>query len=219
MKRILIVDDHPVVREGYRRLIELDPGYKIVAEAGDAQEAYRRYREAKPDVTVMDVVLPGASGIEALRHIRQFDRNALIVVFTMHQGAAFAMKAIEAGACAYVTKSSEPQYLIRAIDAAASGRMMLSPDIMEAIALERLRSATDRLDGLAPRQTEILRLLASGWTADEIAEALSISLKTVQNNHYQIKSALGARTDAQLVWIAIETGLVPIDAAIRLEQP
>ncbi|WP_255328543.1 response regulator [Paracoccus albicereus] len=116
----MIVDDHPVVREGYRRLIDLQPGLRIVAEADDARSAYARYRDTAPDVVVMDVTIPGASGIEAIRHIRQYDRHARIVVFTMHHGSAYALKSFEAGAAGYVTKSSEPQYLIRAILGALS---------------------------------------------------------------------------------------------------
>lgn len=208
--RIMIVDDHPVVREGYRRLIELHRGCHIVAEAGNARDAYSTYRSAEPDVTIMDITLPGASGIEALRHILQYDREARVVMFTMHQGAGFALKAMEAGACGYVTKSSDPKYLIQAIDGALSGRIVLSPDIMETVANERLTQDNEILTDLTPRQVEILRLVASGWTADDIAETLSVSTKTVRNNHYQIKTELGLRTDAQLVWFAVRAGIVTL---------
>ncbi|MDD9728191.1 response regulator transcription factor [Roseovarius sp. SK2] len=204
----MIVDDHPVVREGYRRLIDLQPGLRIVAEAEDARSAYSRYRETSPDVVVMDVTLPGASGIEAIRHIRQYDEAARIVVFTMHQGAAFALKAVEAGAAGYVTKSSDPANLIEAIFGVLEGRTVISPDVIEGIAQDRISGAGSGLDELSTRQTEILRLLASGWPAEKIADALSISLKTVRNNHYQIKSVLGLETDAQMVWFALKTGLV-----------
>ncbi|WP_103761021.1 MULTISPECIES: response regulator transcription factor [Roseovarius] len=205
---VMIVDDHPVVREGYRRLIDLQPGLRIVAEAEDARSAYSRYRETSPDVVVMDVTLPGASGIEAIRHIRQYDEAARIVVFTMHQGAAFALKAVEAGAAGYVTKSSDPANLIEAIFGVLEGRTVISPDVIEGIAQDRISGAGSGLDELSTRQTEILRLLASGWPAEKIADALSISLKTVRNNHYQIKSVLGLETDAQMVWFALKTGLV-----------
>lgn len=205
---VMIVDDHPVVREGYRRLIDLQPGLRIVAEAEDARSAYSRYRETSPDVVVMDVTLPGASGIEAIRHIRQYDEAARIVVFTMHQGAAFALKAVEAGAASYVTKSSDPANLIEAIFGVLEGRTVISPDVIEGIAQDRISGAGSGLDELSTRQTEILRLLASGWPAEKIANALSISLKTVRNNHYQIKSVLGLETDPQMVWFALKTGLV-----------
>lgn len=106
--KILLVDDHPIVREGYRRLFERQPELHVCAEADDAQRAYQAYKDHKPDVVVMDLALPGASGLEAVRHIRQWDKDARILVFTMHLGAAFALKAFEAGASGYVTKSSEP---------------------------------------------------------------------------------------------------------------
>lgn len=207
---VMIVDDHPVVREGYRRLIELQPALRVVAEADDARSAYARFREVRPDVIVMDLTLPGASGIEALRHIRHYDSSARIVVFTMHQGAAFALKAIDAGAAGYVTKSSDPKYLIEAIIGVLKGRTVISPDVIEAIAQDRIVGRENRLADLSARQAEILRFLASGWTVERIADALSISQKTVRNNHYQIKGIVGLETDAQLVWFALETGLVTI---------
>ncbi len=210
--RIMIVDDHPVVREGYRRLIDLQPGLHIVSEAEDARTAYIRFRETEPDLIVMDVTMPGTSGIEAIRHIRQYDESALVVVFTMHQGAAFALKSIEAGAAGYVTKSSSPDTLIKAIFGVLDGRTVISPDVIEAIAQDRISGTNSRLGDLSTRQTEILRLLACGWSAEQVAEALSISLKTVRNNHYQIKSLLGLQTDAQMVWFALEAGLVQAPA-------
>lgn len=206
--RILLVDDHPVVREGYRRLIERQPGYKIVAEADSAATAYKAYRDAAPDVVVMDLSLPGASGIEAVRHIRQWDRSARILVFTMHNAAALALKAFEAGASGYVTKSSDAAELLRALSIVAQGGRALSDDIARAIAAERLSAGHALTDELGPRETEILRLVASGRTTEEIAATLNLSPKTVQNYHYQIKSKIGARTDAHLVWLAIGAGLV-----------
>jgi two-component system invasion response regulator UvrY len=210
---IMLVDDHPIVREGYRRLLERHPGYRVVAEAESAAEAYRRYRETKPDIVVMDLALGGAGGpvpggLEAVRHILQWDKAARILVFSMHQAAAFALKAFEAGAAGYVTKSSAPDELVRALETVAAGGRALSADIAREIAAERLSNQRSPLDGLGPRETEILRLLAAGRTAAEIADALCLSVKTVQNYHYAIKGKLGARTDAGLVWLAIDTGLV-----------
>ncbi len=125
--RIMLIDDHPIVREGYRRLIERHPNYRVVGEGGDAAEAYRLYRELEPDIVIMDIALPGPGGIEATRHIRQCDGTARILIFTMHQGAAFALKAFQAGASGYVTKSSEPAELVRAIEAVLGGRRAISP--------------------------------------------------------------------------------------------
>jgi two-component system, NarL family, invasion response regulator UvrY len=205
---IMLVDDHPVVREGYRRLLERQPGFRVVAEAENAPDAYRMYREREPDIVIMDLSLPGAGGLEAVRHIRQWDRNARILVFTMHQGATFALKAFEAGAAGYVTKISAPDELVRAAEAVARGGRALSNDIAREIAAERLSGQGSALDELGPREVEILRMFASGMAAEEIADALCLSLKTVQNYHYQIKSKVGARTDAHLVWLAIGAGLL-----------
>lgn len=208
---ILLVDDHPVVREGYRRLLERQPEFRVCAEAEDAASAYQAYRAHQPDVVVMDLSLPGAGGLEAVRHIRQWDRNARILIFTMHLGAAFALKAFEAGASGYVTKSSPPVELVRAVAAVAKGIRALSEDTAQAIANDRLAGPHTLLDDLGPRETEILRLVASGLTSEAIADILKLSAKTVRNYHYAIKSKIGARTDAHLVWLALSAGVVTVE--------
>lgn len=211
--KILLVDDHPIVREGYRRLLERQPGLSIVAEADNAAAAYRAYKSSAPDLVIMDLSLPGAGGLEAVRHIRQWDKRARILVFTMHAAAAFALKAFEAGASGYVTKSSDAAELVRAVTVVAQGGRALSDDIAREIAAERLNDSGALTSELGPRETEILRLLASGRTTEEIAALLNLSPKTVQNYHYQIKAKIGARTDAHLVWLAMGAGLVDADRA------
>lgn len=208
---ILLVDDHPVVREGYRRLLERQPGFRVCAEVDDAQSAYHAYKEFKPDVVIMDVAMPGASGVEAVRHIRQWDKNARILVFSMHLSAAMTLKAFEAGASGFVTKSSGPAELIRAVSTVASGGRVLSPDVSQVIADDRLVSRSRIIADLSPRETEILRLLASGMESEEIADLLHLSPKTVRNQHYAIKNKIGARNDAHMVWLAAGAGLVQID--------
>ncbi|ACS40515.1 response regulator [Methylorubrum extorquens] len=212
---ILLVDDHPVVREGYRRLLERQAGFRVVAEAETAAEAYRLFRETAPSVVVMDLSLGGPSGLEAIRNIRQWDGQARILVFTMHQGSAFALKAFEAGAAGYVTKSSAPSELVAAVTAVARGRQAVSADIAQELAAERLAGKNSPLDDLAPREVEILRLVASGMATEAIAEALHLSPKTVQNYHYGIKAKLGARNDAHLVWLAASAGV--LGAGFRFE--
>lgn len=205
---ILLVDDHPVVREGYRRLLERQAGFRVVAEAETASEAYRLFRETVPSIVVMDLSLQGPSGLEAIRNIRQWDGQARVLVFTMHQGSAFALKAFEAGAAGYVTKSSAPSELVAAVTAVARGRQAMSADIAQELAAERLAGKDSPLDDLAPREVEILRLVASGMATETIAEALHLSPKTVQNYHYNIKAKLGARNDAHLVWLAVSAGVL-----------
>jgi two-component system, NarL family, invasion response regulator UvrY len=205
---ILLVDDHPIVREGYRRLLERQSGYHIIGEADNAASAYQAYKSAAPDVVVMDLSLPGAGGLEAIKRIRSWDRRARILAFTMHCGAAYALKAFEAGACGYVTKSSAAEELLRAIAVVARGERALSDDIAREIAAERLGDGRSLAQDLGPRETEILRLVTLGRTTEEISEFLHLSPKTVQNYHYQIKSKIGARTDAHLVWLALAAGIV-----------
>jgi DNA-binding NarL/FixJ family response regulator len=126
----------------------------------------------------------------------------------MHLSAAITLKTFEAGASGFVTKSSGPGELIRAVSIVASGGRMLSPDASETMAKDRLASSSQFVEELSPRETEILRLLASGMDSEQIAVLLSLSLKTVRNHHYTIKSKIGARNDAHLVWLAVSAGLV-----------
>src|SRR5205085_2699365 len=129
---ILIVDDHPIVREGYRRRLEMHSEFCVCAEADDAQNAYVLYKKHQPSVVVMDLGLRSVSGIEAVRRIREWDKDARILIFSMHEGAAFALKAFEAGAAGYVTKSSDPAQLIRAVATVAHGGHFLSEDVARA---------------------------------------------------------------------------------------
>ncbi|HWK40050.1 MAG TPA: response regulator transcription factor [Hyphomicrobium sp.] len=206
---ILLVDDHPVVREGYRRLLEMRGRFSVCAEAEDVAQAYIAYKSHRPSVVIMDLTLQGASGLEAVRRIREWDKDARILVFTMHQGSAFALKAFEAGASGYITKSSPPDALIRAVEIVARGGRALSEDISQALAADRLGEANPAIGELSPRETEILRLLATGLSSEAIAELLNLSHKTVRNHHYAIKAKIGAENDAHLVWLALSAGLIP----------
>ena len=212
-RTILLVDDHPVVRAGYRKLIEMQPGYCVVAEASDATEAYLAYRRSPTDIVIMDLNLPGSSGLEAIRRIRATDRKARILVFTMHEGLTYALKAFEAGASGYVTKSSPPEALISAMDAIAHGGRAVSDDIARELAAERLSGRRSPVEALGPREVAILQLIASGMTTEEIADALSLSQKTIQNYHSGIKAKLNVKTDATLVRVAIDAGLFEMKSA------
>lgn len=206
--KIMLVDDHPIVREGYRKLLERQNGYRVVAEAGDAKEAYSAYQRHGPDVVVMDVSMSGPSGIEAIRHIRQWDPQARILMFTMHEGVGFAMKAMEAGASGYVTKSAAPSELLKAVEKVSRGQIAFGNDIAQALARERVLGRHSELEAIGLREMEILRMVAEGRTVNVIAVELSLSPKTVHNYRSQIKAKLGASTDANLVWLAIKHGLV-----------
>ncbi|MET0314823.1 MAG: response regulator transcription factor [Hansschlegelia sp.] len=212
-RSILLVDDHPVVRAGYRKLIEQQPGFCVAAEADTASSAYLAYRRSPTDIVIVDLSMPGSSGLEAIRRIKAFDRKARILVFTMHDGLSYALKAFEAGAAGYVTKSSPPEALISAMCVIAQGGKSVSDDIARQIAVERLSGRSSPINALAPREVEILQLIASGMTTDEIADALSLSQKTIQNYHSGIKAKLDVRTDANLVWVAIAAGLIEMKSA------
>ena len=205
---IMLVDDHAVVREGYRSMLQKQPGLRVVAEASDGAEAYRLFKATAPDLVIMDLSMEGLSGLEAIRRIRQWDKGAKILVFTMHENAGFAVQAIRAGARGYVTKTSPPETLIRAVTDVLAGRIAISPDIDHELALSRLGGETTAADVLTPREFEVLRLLLAERTTDEIAETLHVSPKTVANLHSLIKDKLGVGTDIELVRLALRQGLL-----------
>jgi two-component system, NarL family, invasion response regulator UvrY len=204
---ILLVDDHPVVRQGYRRVLENQSDFRVVAEADSATSAYAAFKTHAPDVVVMDISMKGASGLEAIRNIRARDRHARVLVFSMHSEAALVKAAFNAGASGYVTKSSEPATLIRAIRSVAQGERAMSDDVAHVLASESLDPSQSILDRLGEREIEILRQLATGATTEEIAANLNLSPKTVQNYHYLVKAKTGLATDAQLVRLAVACGL------------
>ncbi|ESS73457.1 transcriptional activator protein ExaE [Methyloglobulus morosus KoM1] len=207
---ILLVDDHAIVREGYRALLKKQPDLEVIAEAIDGNQAYQQYKLHTPDVTIMDLSLPGQSGVETIARIKQRNPRAKILVFTMHQNPRFAAQAINAGALGYVTKSSPPEVLLNAIHDVYSGRRTLSPDIAQALALEKTGHETAALESLTSREFEILRLLAEGKSKEEIAQTLSISAKTVSNCYYLVKSKIGVNSDIGLVHWAIKMRLIDI---------
>jgi two-component system, NarL family, invasion response regulator UvrY len=212
--RILIVDDHAIVREGYRSLLAKHEGLIVVGEAGDASSGYRCYKDTRPDVVIMDISMPGRGGIDAIEHIREFDAQARVLVFTMHSGAAYALQAFRAGAKGYITKTSPPDLLVRAVRDIAEGRLAICPEISEALAFDRVQDEKTGLHGLSPREFEIFRMILDAKSTDEIASALNLSRKTVANYHYAIKSKLGVDTDIELLYFGLRQGLVePVSPA------
>jgi two-component system invasion response regulator UvrY len=206
--RLMLVDDHAIVREGYRRLFEKHRGLTIAAEAADGVEAYRQYKQCTPDVVVLDLSMPGKGGIEVIRHLRQWDPHARILVFTMHLNAAYAIQAFQAGAKGYITKSSAPELLVEGVRQVFAGQPAISPDVSRELALARVSDEATALDTLAPREFEILRMLVEAKSTQEIARTLNISVKTVANYHYAIKSKLGVSSDIELLHYAMRVKLV-----------
>jgi len=217
--RVLLVDDHAVVREGYRTLLEKHDGVSVVGEASNAALAYQRYKDLRPDVVVMDISMPGRGGIDAIEHIRKFDADARILVFTMHSGAPYALQAFRAGAKGYVTKSSPPDLLVNAVRSVANGQVAVCPEISEELAIDRVQDESERIEGLSPREFEILRMILDAKTTDEIASALNVSRKTAANYHYTIKAKLGASSDIELLHFGLRHGLVaPVVTTPKAEK-
>ena len=156
---ILLVDDHPVVRQGYRRVLENQSDFRVVAEADNAVNAYLAFKTHAPDIVVMDISMPGASGLEAIRNIRMRHSGSRILVFSMHSEAALVKAAFSAGASGYVTKSSEPAALVKAIRAVARGEHAMSDDIAHVLAMESLSPSGSALDQLGEREIEILQAI------------------------------------------------------------
>lgn len=206
--RVLLVDDHAVVREGYRRLIEKNAGIEVVAEGDSSASGYQAYKDAKPDVAVIDVSMPGRGGIDLVRQIRQLDPNARILIFSMHANATYAQQAFRAGARGYVTKSSPPEILISAIRDVYVGRPALCAEINQEIATRSLCDQGSAADQLSPREFEVLRMILDAKSTDEIAAAFNLSPKTVSNYHSEIKSKLGVKSDIELVYLCMQQGLV-----------
>ncbi|HVJ42957.1 MAG TPA: response regulator transcription factor [Dongiaceae bacterium] len=207
-RKIMLVDDHAIVREGYRSIFQKQPRLRIVAEAGDGDEAYRLFKETSPDLVIMDLTMPGVSGIEGIRRIRQWDHDARVLVFTMHQNAAFALQAIRAGARGYITKMSPPEALVHAVFDVLDGKIALSPDIDHELALSRIVDETVAADILTAREFEVLRMLLAERTTEEIATMLYLSPKTVANLRYLIKNKLGVNSDIELVRLALRQGIL-----------
>lgn len=207
---IMLVDDHAIVREGYRSLLQKQDSMTVIAEASDGAEAYHSYKQHQPDVTVMDISMQGQGGLEAISRIKQLDAKAKIIVFSMHQKPSFAVQATRAGALAYVTKSSDPEVLIRAITDVNHNKYTLSPDIAQALALEKLGNKSAALDQLTVREFEIFRMLVEAVSPANIAETLNISPKTVANSHYIIKKKLGVSSDIELTHLAIKMNILDL---------
>lgn len=206
--RILLVDDHAVVRAGYRLLLQQSERIEIIAEAETGEQACKLFTELNPDLALMDISLPGMGGLEAIRRIVRRDADAKVLVFSMYEDPVFVDQAVRAGARGYLTKNSAPELLLTAIEEIAAGGMYLDRDIAQRLAFQKARDETGPFSGLSTREFEIFCLLAEGLNAAEIAQRLSIGYKTAANYSAQIKNKLHVRTAAELVRLAIRHNIV-----------
>jgi two-component system, NarL family, invasion response regulator UvrY len=202
---VLLADDHAVVRQGYHRLLARDPLLQVVAEAASSQEAIECERRHCPDVVVLDIALPGVSGIETARRMVVRRPGVRILMFSMYQDAIYASRAFEAGALGYLSKASAPELLVEAVRAVARGARYVSPDVAQAMTCGA--GAVGAAASLSSREHEILRLLAGGYELDEIGARLGVSAKTVANHQSVIKNKLGATSALQLILVARQLGI------------
>ena len=206
--RIMLVDDHAVVRAGFRRLLEQEPAIRVIAEAESGERAYLLYVEHAPDVVVLDLSMPGVSGFEIIRRITERQADAKILVFSMHEDASLAVRAIQLGARGYVTKSNAPEVLATAVVQVAAGKLFLSDDVAKSIAILKLTGDHNPVQALSAREFEVFRLLVTGRAAADIAKILNLSTKTVANYHTLIKQKLHIDSDVELVLLALRHNLL-----------
>jgi DNA-binding NarL/FixJ family response regulator len=202
---VLLVDDHALVRKGFRRMLEDDPAIGVVGEASDGNDAVKLAIQLKPMVTVMDCALPGISGIEAARQIRAKHPDARILMLSMHSEDTLIRQALEAGARGYILKNAMDLDLIKAVKSVAEGKTVLDPQLVKADALKG-----ERASGLTVRELEILQHIVAGKSNKEIATELKLSANTVAVHRANIMDALGIHKTAELVVYAIRNGLVTL---------
>lgn len=211
--RLLLVDDHAVVRSGLRMLLASEADVEIVGEAGSGSEAVSAAGSARPNVILMDIGLPDMTGIEAARVIKSKFPNIFIVALTIHEDEEYFFKMLEAGASGYVPKRAAPDELLTAIRAASRGEVYLYPSLAKLLVKDYLSQEREQenkplLDGLTEREQEVLSLLADGATNDEIAKSLVISPKTVERHRENIMHKLNLHSRAELVRYAIRKGII-----------
>jgi DNA-binding NarL/FixJ family response regulator len=208
MIRIVLVDDHAVVRSGYRRLLCAEPDFDVVGEAASAPEANALVQQIRPDVAIVDLSLKGSSGLEAIAGMRVRQPGLRVLVLSMHDSAGHVSQALKAGAHGYLTKRSEPEELIAGIRAVMRGTRVLSSDVAAAAAA----TTAAPLDGLTPREFDMLRLLVHGESVPAIAAQLTVSPKTVLNTLTSVRQKLGADNDFRLMHLAARLGIVEFGA-------
>lgn len=205
--KLLIVDDHAILRAGLRRMFADDSRFSAIIEAATGEEGWRLWRSARPGLVILDLDMPGLGGLELIRRMRLDDAAARILVLSMHDDTFHASRALQEGAMGYVGKSSPPQEIVTAVDRLLAGNSHVEPELAQRLVFQRRDSGDDAIGDLAIRDLEILRLLSDGRSLQEIAAAVGVSYKTVANNCVRIKAVLGATNTADLVRIAIRRGI------------
>jgi len=205
----LLADDHLVVREGLRSLLEV-AGFKVVGEARDGREALKLARMLEPEVTVMDIGMPGLNGVDACRELLREVPEMRIIVFTVHGEDAYVIEALRSGARGYVLKTQAGSDLVRAIGEVTQGRIYLSPSVSSAVVQAFLAGSTSPADPLTPREREVLQLVAEGRSTKEVAGILGVSVKTAETHRTRLMTKLDIHHTAGLVHYAIRRGLIRV---------
>ncbi len=208
MIRVLLADAHPVVRAGYRRLLEQAGDIEVVGEAADGDAAYGLVLRCLPDVLITDLAMPGGGGLELIRRVLLRLPASRVLVFSMHDGAVLVRHALEAGARGFLTKGSAPESLVDAVRAVHAGRRVLAAELPQSLLERGPAQEAGRLAELSAREFEIFRLLAQGQSAQQCAVTLKLSPKTVSNHQSMIKDKLGVATSAALAHLAIRHGVI-----------
>jgi two-component system response regulator NreC len=214
--RILIADDHAVVRAGIRLLLNSQPDMEVVGEAENGRESIARAQELVPDVVVMDISMPDISGMEATKAIKEFVPEARILALTMHEDSRYFFQMLKEGALGYVLKGAEPSELLSAIRAVYQDKAYILPSLARRLLddyLERLKvgEEQDSYSTLTAREKEVLKLIGEGYTSREIGEMLFISVNTVERHRTNIMDKLGMHNKSQLIRFAIRKGLVKLE--------
>jgi len=206
--RVMLIDDHAVMRTGIARLLERSDNITIVGEADTGEQGYQLYADLKPDVMIMDMSMPGIGGLEALRRLISRYPEAKVIMFSMHENITFAIQAMTAGAVGYVTKSGEAQELVIAVKQVMTGKSYLNAEMAHKIALQNMGESDNPMQRLTAREFEVFRLLAEGCMLDEIATNLTIGHKTVANYQTSLKQKLGIQSSVDLVRLAMKYDVI-----------
>lgn len=206
--RVMLVDDHAVVRMGFKLLLEADQAIQVVAEAESGEQAIKLYQEHKPYVVIMDITMPGMGGLEAIDRIRAKDEAARILVLSAHEDSVHPKRVLNAGAMGYLTKRSAAEELIKAIHTVAAGKMYLEANVAQQMAIQQISGQQNPVDVLSDREFEVFMALAKGKSTNEIADVLCLSPRTVGTHLYNIKQKLNANNSAELALIAMRSGLI-----------
>jgi two-component system, NarL family, invasion response regulator UvrY len=206
--RVMLVDDHAVVRVGFRMLLEASGDIDVVDEADSGEAAYQRYPESKPDVVVLDLAMPGMGGIETVKRLLVRDAQARILVLSAHEDTAHLKRVLNAGALGYLSKRSAPDEMISAVRNVADRRVYIDADLAQKLSQQDLHGLPSPAETLSEREFTVFIQLARGQSVNQIAETLKLSPNTVGTHLYNIKQKLGANNQAELALIAVRTGLI-----------